>query len=71
MGPAAPPMPACRYDVLRGSETGDAVTFARVGDSVYHKWSCDYHMPGVCVCTLNNYHTCKLANISVRRTIQQ
>lgn len=35
------PMPVCRYEVLNGSPTGAPVTFATVGQMVYHKWTCD------------------------------
>ena len=49
------PMPVCRYDILRavhrqvarwsvvtgyGPVQGEPVRFARIGDAVYHKWSC-------------------------------
>uniref|UniRef100_A0A915ISJ3 ZP domain-containing protein n=1 Tax=Romanomermis culicivorax TaxID=13658 RepID=A0A915ISJ3_ROMCU len=34
------PMPECRYEVLGGSPGGDIILQARVGDPVYHKWSC-------------------------------
>ncbi|GMT08512.1 hypothetical protein PENTCL1PPCAC_30686 [Pristionchus entomophagus] len=35
------PIPSCRYEILSGGPSGNAVSFARIGDSVYHKWSCD------------------------------
>ncbi|GMR36256.1 hypothetical protein PMAYCL1PPCAC_06451, partial [Pristionchus mayeri] len=35
------PIPTCRYEILAGGPSGNAVSFARIGDSVYHKWSCD------------------------------
>ena len=35
------PMPICRYDVLDGGPTGEPVSFAQVGDQVYHKFTCD------------------------------
>uniref|UniRef100_A0A914XEE0 ZP domain-containing protein n=1 Tax=Plectus sambesii TaxID=2011161 RepID=A0A914XEE0_9BILA len=37
-----PPMPSCVYSVLSGGPKGEAMSFARVGDTVYHKWSCSY-----------------------------
>jgi hypothetical protein len=43
---AQPPMPACRYDVLDGDKEGAAVVYARVGQAVYHKWTCDYPISG-------------------------
>lgn len=57
-----PPMPQCRYEVLSGKCAsaggqvrrkgtagvgGAPVTYARVGDSVYHQWTCDYPQPGI------------------------
>jgi hypothetical protein len=35
------PMPVCRYEILTGGPTGTPVKFALIGDSVYHKWTCD------------------------------
>uniref|UniRef100_A0A914XTF6 ZP domain-containing protein n=1 Tax=Plectus sambesii TaxID=2011161 RepID=A0A914XTF6_9BILA len=35
------PMPVCRYEILSGGPTGTPVQYALVGDSVYHKWTCD------------------------------
>uniref|UniRef100_A0A7E4UNH2 ZP domain-containing protein n=1 Tax=Panagrellus redivivus TaxID=6233 RepID=A0A7E4UNH2_PANRE len=35
------PMPICRYEILDGGPTGEAISFAQVGDQVYHKWTCD------------------------------
>uniref|UniRef100_A0A914V744 ZP domain-containing protein n=1 Tax=Plectus sambesii TaxID=2011161 RepID=A0A914V744_9BILA len=35
------PMPVCRYEVLSGGPTGAPVLYAKVGDTVYHKWTCD------------------------------
>ncbi|KAF8363619.1 cut-4, partial [Pristionchus pacificus] len=35
------PIPTCRYEILAGGPSGNAVSFARIGDNVYHKWSCD------------------------------
>ncbi|CAD6186826.1 unnamed protein product [Caenorhabditis auriculariae] len=32
--------PICRYEVLSGTSSGSPLTFATVGDAVYHKWSC-------------------------------
>jgi len=40
-----PPMPVCTYQVLADGPNGSLVTFARVGDKVYHKWSCSYPFP--------------------------
>ena len=40
-------MPACRYDVLAGrSGDGALLAYARVGDPVYHRWTCDYDVKG-------------------------
>uniref|UniRef100_A0A914UL02 ZP domain-containing protein n=1 Tax=Plectus sambesii TaxID=2011161 RepID=A0A914UL02_9BILA len=35
------PMPICRYEILTGGPTGTPVQYALIGDSVYHKWTCD------------------------------
>lgn len=34
------PMPVCKYEVLANGPTGNKVTYAKIGDHVYHKWSC-------------------------------
>ncbi|VDD87685.1 unnamed protein product [Enterobius vermicularis] len=33
-------LPVCRYEILTGGPAGKPVQFVRVGDVVYHKWSC-------------------------------
>ncbi|CAD5214350.1 unnamed protein product [Bursaphelenchus okinawaensis] len=35
------PIPVCKYEVLDGSPTGPPVQFAKVGQMVYHKWTCE------------------------------
>uniref|UniRef100_A0A7E4W316 ZP domain-containing protein n=1 Tax=Panagrellus redivivus TaxID=6233 RepID=A0A7E4W316_PANRE len=35
------PMPVCRYEVLDGSPEGPPVFYAKIGQMVYHKWTCD------------------------------
>jgi len=39
------PMPTCTYQVLTGGPEGSVVQYARVGDKVFHKWSCSFEMP--------------------------
>ncbi|CAI4233220.1 unnamed protein product [Auanema sp. JU1783] len=34
-------MPTCKYEVLDGSPFGPPVYYAKVGQPVYHKWSCE------------------------------
>lgn len=34
-------MPLCTYTVRRGSTTGEIVSYARVGDTIYHVWHCE------------------------------
>ncbi|KFD51039.1 hypothetical protein M514_08080 [Trichuris suis] len=34
-------MPSCSYRVRRGSINGPAVSYANVGEQVYHVWQCD------------------------------
>ncbi|VDD89551.1 unnamed protein product [Enterobius vermicularis] len=35
------PMPICRYEILSNGPGGQPVTFAEIGEQVYHKWTCD------------------------------
>lgn len=35
------PMPVCRYEVLDRGPQGSPIRYAKVGDQVYHKWTCD------------------------------
>uniref|UniRef100_A0A914VUB9 ZP domain-containing protein n=2 Tax=Plectus sambesii TaxID=2011161 RepID=A0A914VUB9_9BILA len=34
-------MPVCRYQILRGGIDGAPVAYAKIGEPVYHKWSCE------------------------------
>lgn len=34
-------MPVCNYTVRLGSINGPVVSYAKVGDQVYHVWQCD------------------------------
>lgn len=48
-----------RYEILSGNPTGTAVRYAKVGDSVYHKWTCvseaeDVYCMRVHTCTVND-----------------
>uniref|UniRef100_A0A0N4ZPY7 ZP domain-containing protein n=1 Tax=Parastrongyloides trichosuri TaxID=131310 RepID=A0A0N4ZPY7_PARTI len=36
------PLPMCKYEILEGSNSGKPIRFARIGDIVYHKWSCSF-----------------------------
>uniref|UniRef100_A0A0N5AWL1 ZP domain-containing protein n=1 Tax=Syphacia muris TaxID=451379 RepID=A0A0N5AWL1_9BILA len=49
------PMPSCHYDVLDGGPQGEVVTFASVGQQVYHKWTCDSEIQDI-FCMI--VHTC-------------
>ncbi|CAD5220453.1 unnamed protein product [Bursaphelenchus xylophilus] len=51
------PMPVCRYEVLDGSPTGPPVMFAKVGQMVYHKWTCDSQTEGQFCMVV---HSCKV-----------
>nr|CAD2199957.1 unnamed protein product [Meloidogyne enterolobii] len=33
-------MPQCRYDILWQNARGQSIRFARIGDVVFHRWSC-------------------------------
>uniref|UniRef100_A0A914KV11 ZP domain-containing protein n=1 Tax=Meloidogyne incognita TaxID=6306 RepID=A0A914KV11_MELIC len=33
-------MPQCRYDILWQNAIGQSIRFARIGDVVFHRWSC-------------------------------
>ncbi|CAK5008291.1 unnamed protein product [Meloidogyne enterolobii] len=37
-------MPLCTYTVRRGSVNGPIVTYASVGEPVFHVWQCDSDM---------------------------
>ncbi|KAE9556694.1 hypothetical protein FO519_000100 [Halicephalobus sp. NKZ332] len=37
--------PKCKYEVLENDEHGDPLSFAVIGQPVYHKWSCDQADP--------------------------
>lgn len=52
-----PPMPECTYEVLTGGPEGTPVRFSRVGDKVYHKWSCKHGMQGYCNSIIYLPHT--------------
>uniref|UniRef100_A0A915ATP1 ZP domain-containing protein n=1 Tax=Parascaris univalens TaxID=6257 RepID=A0A915ATP1_PARUN len=33
-------MPVCRYEIVAGGPHGAPIRYAKIGDSVYHKWTC-------------------------------
>lgn len=33
-------LPKCRYEVLNGGESGNEISFATIGQPVYHRWVC-------------------------------
>jgi hypothetical protein len=35
------PMPVCRYEILDAADGGNPVAFAIIGQTVFHKWTCD------------------------------
>ncbi|VDM48875.1 unnamed protein product [Toxocara canis] len=35
------PMPVCKYEILDGGPSGAPISFATIGQQVYHKWTCD------------------------------
>uniref|UniRef100_A0A914Z254 ZP domain-containing protein n=1 Tax=Panagrolaimus superbus TaxID=310955 RepID=A0A914Z254_9BILA len=48
-------MPICRYEILSDGPNGKPVKYARIGDHVYHKWTCDSESVGIyCM----KVHTC-------------
>ncbi|KAI1719556.1 zona pellucida-like domain-containing protein [Ditylenchus destructor] len=52
-------LPTCRYDILTEGPSGSPVKYAKIGDLVYHKWSCDAEIPNLyCMkvhsCTVND-----------------
>ncbi|VDN07222.1 unnamed protein product [Thelazia callipaeda] len=52
-------MPICKYEILSGSATGIPIRYAKVGDSIYHRWSCiakaeDIYCMRVHTCTVND-----------------
>uniref|UniRef100_A0A7E4URW3 Peptidase A1 domain-containing protein n=1 Tax=Panagrellus redivivus TaxID=6233 RepID=A0A7E4URW3_PANRE len=52
-------MPVCKYEILQGGPTGSAVRYARIGEPVYHKWSCDSETPGIYCMTV---HSCSVTD---------
>ncbi|GMR59644.1 hypothetical protein PMAYCL1PPCAC_29839, partial [Pristionchus mayeri] len=36
------PIPTCKYEVLHGGPSGSALKYAKIGDIVYHKWTCSH-----------------------------
>uniref|UniRef100_A0A1I7W549 ZP domain-containing protein n=1 Tax=Loa loa TaxID=7209 RepID=A0A1I7W549_LOALO len=52
-------MPICRYEILGGSAAGVKVRYAKVGDSVYHRWTCLSETKGLyCM----RVHTCTVSD---------
>uniref|UniRef100_A0A914D127 ZP domain-containing protein n=1 Tax=Acrobeloides nanus TaxID=290746 RepID=A0A914D127_9BILA len=50
-------MPTCRYEILTNGPTGAPVRYAKIGDHVYHKWSCEVDTPDMyCM----RVHTCSV-----------
>ncbi len=39
-GGGATTMPDCTYQVLQGGPTGAPISYAVIGEAVYHKWTC-------------------------------
>uniref|UniRef100_A0A915BY85 ZP domain-containing protein n=2 Tax=Parascaris TaxID=6254 RepID=A0A915BY85_PARUN len=50
-----PEMPVCEYTVLSGGPEGDTIASLNLGDTIYHRWSCDYQKDGFYCMRL---HTC-------------
>jgi len=43
-------MPECRYEVVDNNQQGAQVKFAKVGDKLYHKWTCrDDFLKGIAI----------------------
>ncbi|CAJ0932213.1 unnamed protein product, partial [Mesorhabditis belari] len=40
-------MPTCRYEILSGGPNGRVAQYARIGEAVYHKWTCHADLPDV------------------------
>ncbi|CAG9530685.1 unnamed protein product [Cercopithifilaria johnstoni] len=52
-------MPICRYEILGGGATGVQIRYAKVGDSVYHRWTCVAETKGLyCM----RVHTCTVSD---------
>uniref|UniRef100_A0AC34QRU0 ZP domain-containing protein n=1 Tax=Panagrolaimus sp. JU765 TaxID=591449 RepID=A0AC34QRU0_9BILA len=52
-------MPICRYEILSDGPTGKPVKYARIGDHVYHKWTCESESVGVyCM----KVHSCSVSD---------
>ncbi|KAF8382317.1 cutl-4 [Pristionchus pacificus] len=46
-------VPSCKYEVLHGGPTGSALKYGKIGDVVYHKWTCT-QSEGMCM----TVHSC-------------
>jgi hypothetical protein len=48
--------PTCTYEIRSGSPTGPLVRYAKIGDKIYHTWSCDDPEQGFLVhsCMVND-----------------
>ena len=38
-------LPKCRYEVLNSDENGHVISFATIGQEVYHRWVCQSTIP--------------------------
>ncbi|VDO30799.1 unnamed protein product [Haemonchus placei] len=43
------PMPVCRYDILEGGVRGSPLQFGKIGQQVYHQWTCTSQTEFICL----------------------
>ncbi|KAL3083160.1 hypothetical protein niasHS_010962 [Heterodera schachtii] len=51
-------MPSCRYDILWINANGQSIRFVKIGDTVYHRWSCQPETPTYCM----RVHSCTVSD---------
>ncbi len=47
-------MPVCRYEIREETANGDLVSYAQIGQPVYHKWTCDAETGALPTCPITN-----------------
>uniref|UniRef100_A0AC35TSS6 ZP domain-containing protein n=1 Tax=Rhabditophanes sp. KR3021 TaxID=114890 RepID=A0AC35TSS6_9BILA len=51
-------LPTCKYEILNAEKDGEPVKFARIGDQIFHRWSCTPENEKTNYCML--VHSCSV-----------